>query len=510
MKKIYLVSLFLLVSNLIFATIINTPTVSGTWDIDSSPYNIYNDIEIPNGETLAINPGVEVVFYGHFRFDVQGSILAVGTDVANITFRANDTEEGWLGIRFDQTPIDNAHSEISFCTITNGNANILNIATGTALGGAIFVREFNKVSITNNTFTDNKAFSGSAICCWSSSPEIKNNVFRNNRAGNETTSGYATIECRWGSCPKIWNNLIEKNSAVGLNYAAGAAIKLRDSSNAFIKNNIIRENYIISDGNLAEGTAMYIHTSDPLIINNLIYDNYIEPAASHGSGGAIFFYNSNAKLINNTIKTNIAREGGALWFKLSSPDFHNNIIRANEAATIEEQIFFDDEESDPNFYHNNIEGGKESFGFKYPSFSFTGAWVNNIDEDPIYEDHGNGITFDLATNSPCVDAGSLDYLSDITIEELDLLGNERIVGDNIDIGAVELYARTPENISMSRAGSIMTISWDINPLSTSYKIYSSDNPNGEFVLIDVVTSNSYEFTTEQDNKKFYYVVSSIE
>ena len=92
MKKICLLTLIFVFFDFSYSTIIDTSTVSGTWDIDSSPYEIYCDIEIPNGETLSIDPGVEIIFFGHFRINVQGTILAQGSEDKNIIFRANNTK----------------------------------------------------------------------------------------------------------------------------------------------------------------------------------------------------------------------------------------------------------------------------------------------------------------------------------------------------------------------------------------------------------------------------------
>ncbi|HAQ62711.1 TPA: hypothetical protein DCR49_12100 [Candidatus Delongbacteria bacterium] len=503
------VFLFLVLSiTILSSTEISIPNISGTWTKSASPYNINCDITIPNGQLLTIEPGTEIVFQGHYRFNVQGCINAAGSEGDSIIMRAANPETGWMGIRFANTPVSNPKSNISHCIIKDGNANLIYSSDYSGFGGGIFFQNYSKADVSNCYFTNNRASAGSAIACITSSPNITGNVFRGNRSGYEVGSGYATIECNVGSSPTISNNLIEKNYCIGQYYCAGAGLRLLDNSNPMIKNNIIRENWIVSDGNLSEGTALYIHRSDPILINNLIYDNYIEPEGAHGSGGAIFFYDSYAKLINNTIKTNYAREGGALWFKLSSPDFHNNIIRGNEAATLEQQIFFDDDASDPNFYHNNIEGGKENFGFKYPEYTFTGAWVNNIDEDPKYEDIGNGLDYNLASDSPCIDAGTLDFTAEIPLEELDLLSNERVFGQTIDMGAIESYIASPSNLSMVKTDSAILLTWDIIPSAASYKIYSSDDPYGTFILEDTVSSNSYQIDLNQAVKKFYYIKSS--
>jgi hypothetical protein len=499
---LFLISLVLLLNS----TEINTSSVSGTWSKQDSPFNINCDITVPDGATLSIEPGTEIVFKGHYRFNVQGCLNAAGSEADSIIIRAANQETGWMGIRFVDTPVSNPKSNISYCIIKDGNANLINSSDYSGFGGGILFNNYSKAEVSNCYFTNNRASAGSAIACITSSPNITDNVFRGNRSGYEVGSGYATIECNVGSSPVISNNLIEKNWCIGEKYAAGAGLRLLDNSNPMIKNNIIRENWIVSDGNLSEGTALYIHRSDPILINNLIYDNYIMPEGTHGSGGAIFFYDSYAKLINNTIKTNYAREGGALWFKLSSPDFHNNIIRGNEASTLEEQIFFDDDGSDPNFYHNNIEGGKENFGFKYSWYTFTGAWVNNIDEDPKYEDNGNGLNYNLSSDSPCIDTGSLDFTLEIPLEELDLLRNDRIFGYGIDIGAIEAHLACPSAISVSVSSSIVSMSWEVIPGALSYVIYSSEDPFGQFEQEAVVTTNSYQGSVS-GTRKFYYIRS---
>ena len=42
--------------------------VSGTWTVANSPYVVTGDIFVQNGESLTIESGVEVRFYGNFSF----------------------------------------------------------------------------------------------------------------------------------------------------------------------------------------------------------------------------------------------------------------------------------------------------------------------------------------------------------------------------------------------------------------------------------------------------------
>ena len=105
-------------------TVIPPGDVSGTWTLGGSPYEIQGEITIPFLETLTIEPGVLVEFQGHYKFIIEGRLLAVGTETNTITFtinyttgfRNNETKEGaWNGIRFSWTSPANDSSKIVYC-----------------------------------------------------------------------------------------------------------------------------------------------------------------------------------------------------------------------------------------------------------------------------------------------------------------------------------------------------------------------------------------------------------
>lgn len=103
----------------IYNNYFSTGYQSYTWDIAGSPYLIFEDIEIPDGSDLVIQPGVEVMFEGHFKIDVLGSINAIGDDGNRIIF-TSDPDNPWNGIRFDFTEIeDPAPSKLHYCDISN-------------------------------------------------------------------------------------------------------------------------------------------------------------------------------------------------------------------------------------------------------------------------------------------------------------------------------------------------------------------------------------------------------
>ena len=269
--------LMLILSYAIIAKEITSSNVSGNWIISESPYKIKCDITISNNQLLTIEPGVEIIFMGHYMLNVQGQIEALGNYDNKIYFHSKNKDEGWLGIRFIKTSIKNSKSIIKYCIFEDGNANIFENGSNSFIGGAIYLENYSKVLISNNLFQNNKAGVGSAIGCNNSSPDIIYNHFKNNCAGSKTHSGYATIECRYRSSPLIVKNIIENNCVFGANYAAGAGIRLVANCDARIIENTIRYNYIISKGNLSEGAGLYIHSSNPVLVDNLIYGNYILP-----------------------------------------------------------------------------------------------------------------------------------------------------------------------------------------------------------------------------------------
>jgi len=100
--------------------IINTDT---TWDLAGSPYNITSKIQIAEGVTLAIEPGVVVNGEsGSIDFEVWGHISAIGTDTSNILwndvgrvdFKSHSSRVPSVNIKYAQIVpnVDNSGSNL--------------------------------------------------------------------------------------------------------------------------------------------------------------------------------------------------------------------------------------------------------------------------------------------------------------------------------------------------------------------------------------------------------------
>ncbi len=248
--EISVIGLLLLTAGAFAQTNISAGEVYGNWGTSGSPYLIQGDIIIPNDSTLTIEPGVLVEFQGYYSLDVQGRLLAVGDSSQNISFTVNDTTGfynpddtlgGWNGIRFIDTSPDNDTSKLFFCELHYGKA-VDTIQPGN-LGGAVFIRNFSKVIISNCVISYNSAGgsdspSGGGLCLQFADIIITENEISHNTAVN---GGGIQI---WESDPVFTGNTIEFNTA----NEAGGGVWVGGESSPVFNNDIISDNSAVGNG----------------------------------------------------------------------------------------------------------------------------------------------------------------------------------------------------------------------------------------------------------------------
>ncbi len=103
------------------ATDVPPGPVSGIWGQAGSPYNILGDITVPAGQTLTIEPGVEVLFQGAYRLTAMGTMSAVGTVADSIHFDGSVT---WEQIRLES---ETGPSIFSYCRIAGAETGLNSI-----------------------------------------------------------------------------------------------------------------------------------------------------------------------------------------------------------------------------------------------------------------------------------------------------------------------------------------------------------------------------------------------
>jgi len=336
MNRVFNTSLILLFAtlfvntNLFPQTHISAGKVSGVWQKDKSPYYINGEIRIAYGDKLVIEPGVEVIFSDHYKFEVYGTLVAMGTPQDSILFTAGNKDEKWGGIRFNDTPTE---SILQYCIVEYGWAKVSKDSNEVFYG----IHPYGYVDLTYSA--------GGGIFIYYSSPKIRDVAIRYCQAEfcgggiwsehseaiiencyifkNSSKRGAGGIDLWYESNIKLLNCIIEENSGsfgggirsveskpeirnciiVRNRGNSGGGIQLIDSY-PIISDCIIRYNSAISGG------GIMLENSEPILTNLLIEKN-----KAFKNRGGIQFSSSGANLSNVTVRRNNASEyGGGIYF----------------------------------------------------------------------------------------------------------------------------------------------------------------------------------------------------
>jgi len=183
--KLSILSLIIVTS---LNTYADTLSVSGTissditWDTDT--ILMTDDIYISENVTLTIEPGIVVVFKGHYGIYVEGMLVATGDAINKIIFTIHDntgfsntgsTDGAWKGIRFSSTAGPDS-SLLDYCTIEYCK-NLFSSEMNDR-GGAITVDSYSKLRISNCEIRNNIGYQGGGILfIHDQQPFILKNIF---------------------------------------------------------------------------------------------------------------------------------------------------------------------------------------------------------------------------------------------------------------------------------------------------------------------------------------------
>jgi len=334
-------------------TLVNT-----TWTLSGSPYRIEGDVHVAG---LTIEPGVRVEFAGYYKFEVVGTLIAIGNKEQPIVFTsAADNPAGWRLIHFNHS---NNDSRMEHCMIDG------------AINTGIFVDQC-LPSLTNCTISGCK-----------------------NIIGNGCGGGlFISLDTLSASDELVITDCIITGNSV--NYSGGGVVAVVGSATlrfdgCLISNNVSNPDYL-NNGDYTGGGIQYFGTTGKMVLNNCrVLDN-----ASHsnctgaychaGNYGGGIYANGNLELANTIIRGNWSKAYGydvGGWHTATSYSYGGGIFQYTGTLTATNSIV--------SHNHSKATGDKPySYGGGYVSgdqvgiASFHNCTVAYNEPDGIYRFSG--------------------------------------------------------------------------------------------------------------------------
>jgi len=297
-----------------------------------------------------------------------------------------------------------------------------NFVNNDGFGGGMANLNNSSPTLTNVTFTGNKAGSGGGMHNQNSSnPTLINVTFSGNEASNNFGGGMLNID----SSPALTNVTFSGNEA---NSGGGM-------SNFYSSPALTNVSFSGNKAQFAGGMSNF--DSSPTLFNVAFSSNEAE------SGGGMYNdNNSSPALTNVTFSGNEAtRFGDGIVNNYSSSPTLNNVILWGNASEIGDQIY-NLPGSNPNINYSLIQGG-------CASIADANCGSGNIDADPMFVDAANG-NLRLQAGSPAIDGGN----NSVVFSSTDMDGNTRFFDGNcnstvtVDMGVYEYIDTCQSNLNI--------------------------------------------------------------
>lgn len=346
MKHLFLLTLVLFSIITIAQTTVNPGIVSGNWDNSGSPYYITGDITIPQGMTLNIGSGTQVLFQGNYRLTVEGTLHAIGAQNDSIEFAPADTagysnlttpDGGWNGIYFSPSSLFAADtSKLEYCKIHHAKT----ISDGY---GCIYLRGYSQAILINNCrISDNysSSWGGGLVAANNTIPNLlilKNTVFSNNEAG--TSGGACRISHATGeilNCTFIDNNgsgimLTEECFNLDIKYNS-----IINNSNGLLMYNGCTNIFVAENSISGNGEGILTNACSNILLHNntCSYNTYginVDACTNLAIIGDTCIYNNYGVHVTN-MSSNVYINNNFLAFNNSGGLWSANIL--NEKITV--------------------------------------------------------------------------------------------------------------------------------------------------------------------------------
>ena len=297
MKKVLM--FLLIISSSLFAQY-TTPGTGVDWNMDDlvtnsagtvtgtfPNYTITELVTVSANDKINIAPGVIVNFTtANAGFEVNGSFMAIGTNLAEITFTSPtpDSTGAYEGFRFNDTSVDAecilnyVRTEYAYYGLravdaspTITNSTLYKCRRGVQLSGSDANIMFNAIE---------QSYEYGITMTLGSNPIIENNILANNNTQATSAKNQISIGLQGNNSPEIRGNTIYGGGGVN---TGGISLWVNGStsfSSAIIENNIIYDNSF--------GITLYSTTDgqvNAIVRGNEIYNNKTNPNAMVSGSG---------------------------------------------------------------------------------------------------------------------------------------------------------------------------------------------------------------------------------
>ena len=391
-------------------------------------------------------------------------------------------------------------SDISNCYFQDNINNFIRNSWKNWNGGAIYA-SYSTLNVTRNTFQNNSAETGGALCIYETSSLVKHTVIRGNTFQNNYAEFGGALHIHRSNVT-VTSNAFHNNTAD----AGGALFTNNVIGNIVVSltGNMFQNNYARTNGGVLAGILVG-STSRLSLIANVMQNNFaagsggvlysvycitelrgntFQNNSASESGGSVTLISANTILINNTFNNNSAQYGGAILVISDYGRFYlefygSNIIGHNTAqhgggiAVLNCDVKF---QGHIMFVNNMASYGGGLYVHNVNSINFSGdaAFINNS-----VTEGGGGIH---ASNSTLYFKGIVTIANNSAVDGGGLLlsGDSRFYLQN----NTQVYFLT--NSAERKGGGIKVE--ESNPLSycfDSYNLVSIQNRRNCFYQIQV-------------------------
>jgi predicted outer membrane repeat protein len=531
-------------------------TSDTTWTEANSPYIVTSNVLVSEGVTLTIEPGVVVKFESGKAMQIDGELIARGTEGEPIVFTSNQASPApgdWGGIIFSDSSVNATYDAegnylsgciMQYCRVEYTgvvNTSPVRIVSSflfidhcdiaDSAGSYIYV-DGGSARITNNTMVRSGGvrshestviISGNTIANGSGGISIGDSTALINGNAIINTVGYGVHAVE--SAGTISGNIITNSSSRGI-WANKCTLTI---SGNIISNNLdtaiyaeygeltINGNIITNNSaGLPQGGGIYAEDSTLTIRGNAISSNSAE-----WGGGGIYALRSTATISGNTICDNSAEYGSGICAHNSRVTISGNTICNNSAewndggAVSLGQSSGGGQSSTGAINHNDITGNSGcgiSIGVGCGQLTINNNNIHDNTPYDVYNGNEAGTIIDATSNwwGTTDEAAIQEHIYEWY--------------DNASLGVVNYSPYfsqpvlcSPTGLTAEPAGAVIDLNWQAVSGATGYKVYydvdrgfpyQGTGANEGDSPIDVENTTSFTISGLNLGTRYYFAITA--